>query len=285
MVESGETLGATEMATEAEEVHVDPFPFDKLPIEIRAMVYKELLVMPSLIIVSPYCRAYAREESSPANTPEAQSLSYLKYRRWFAPDFAKITQNQIVPYFTIGRSVYREAVPIYFGLNTFDFWDLDTFEKFARTIGPDCRWQLSNISVDYSGTAPARAVKLLVGCVGLRKLKLSLSSCSTSSKGQRNGAAIKLFGQKDLVRVRGLTKLDLEFSQYMGHRNYVHCTQEEKDALVETLQVLKQPQDPKMLKRQGAKDFPQKSRRTIFGEANVMTRTEREMLGVKLSDL
>ncbi|KAL8822166.1 MAG: hypothetical protein Q9191_007094 [Dirinaria sp. TL-2023a] len=232
----------------------ESFPFMKLSPELRAMVLKELLIMSGSIRWDYFARCYSG--STRGKTPVKQ-----------AP-FCQV--------FLVSKALYREAVPIYFGCNLFSFENLDRFESFSCAIGPDARWQLRKVAVDYAGYAPARAVKSLVRCMGLKELEVNVHWWSWS-KCPGSGSPPQLYGHKDFLRIRGLEQLLVNVDQY--NRNRDPAVQLYWPEFMKTLEVLKQPRDPRTLKRQEAKDFPpQKATRTVFGKANVVTRSERKML-------
>ena len=276
---------ASKMADVAEATTADPedtsqspFPYEKLSPEIRAMILKELLVMPGPIETSYFGARFAVYH--PLKTRE-NPLDQSYSDRILTREESKIPQAPVCQIFLVSKGVYREAVPIYFGSNLFKFHNLDNFHAFARWIGPDPRWQLRKVAVDYDGNAPARAVKFMVECVGLRELEINIRWWSLS-KYPTVDQPLQLFGQKDLLRIRGLEKIQVNFQGCISYYQATEeATQAQYDAFTKTLEVLKQPHDARTLKRQEAKDFPQKAKRTVFGKANVQTRSEREMLDMQ----
>lgn len=257
-----------------------------LPLEVRIMIFKELLVMPGPVMFRRYVKAERDEADLPAIpipiiNPQpfaGGQISYLKI------DTSKvILQEPLLRVFLASKTIYRETVPIYFGINVFSFETLQFFEDFVSKLGPECRWQLARLKIRYFGKAPARAIKRLLDCVGLRELELELFSYSADSYEDIAPYAPLLYGVKDLLRVRGLRKLELDFSCY-DHLPYFRYKEDfdpekVKAAVIEQLQVLKQPQDPKKLKRLENKDFPARTmRRIVFGSANVVTRAEKRLL-------
>ncbi|KAG7007181.1 hypothetical protein G7Y79_00011g030790 [Physcia stellaris] len=258
-------------------VPYQPFRLMDLPLEVRTMIFKEHLVMPGPVLFRQYVQSEDPEVSflaSPHAIIDPQPSQYL------VQESNVIWQEPLLRVFLTSKTIYRETVPIYFGINLFKFDWLEMFENFITKLGPQCRWQLGRLNLHLRGNAPARAIKHLVDCVGLRRLVLKIYSYSAAYHDQVAPYAPRLYGMKDLLKVRGLTKLDVDFSEYHPHylsRN--HEPEEAKSALLEQLQVLKQPQDPKKLKRLENKDFPARTmRRIVIGSANVVTRAEKRLL-------
>ena len=176
-------------------------------------------------------------------------------------------------------------MPLYFGANRFKFTDLDAFYDFAQIIGSFSRWQLRKVHVNYDGQAPTRAMKLMVQCMGIKELEIGLHGWSFA-KPPVVTTDLKLFAHKELLRIRGLNRLEVNFDRDFSEAVYpdtgtTSVTRAKFDALVESLQILKQPHSPRFSKKQEAKDFPQKAERTSYGNTNVSTRSERRMQKLK----
>lgn len=262
----------------------EPFRLMNLPSEIRNMIFKEFLVMNGPILFHHHLCIKSEDRVDIIDRPRA----FVHLGPGDGTDLHgdKIDveemqmQRDFLNIFSVSKPIYRETVPIYFGLNTFFFGSLDYLETFTAKVRPDYRWQLARVEVCYWGYRPAKAVKSLLSCVGLRELTLHIESTSTapSRKPNSDAAQCQLFGMKDLLKVRGLTKLVLKAPWYLyNYGNFAHldaktASQEVVNALEARLQVLKQPTDPKTIKRLEKKDFPGNKKRTLFGVANVVTR-------------
>lgn len=253
-----------------------PFRIMDLPLEVRTMVFKEFLVMPGPIL----SRREAYFEGKYQTIPPFAKLPWFKFeqRGWWGSGSCEeinessiIRQSDLLNIFSASKTIYRETVPLYFGCNTFEFRQLDDFEKFVTKIGAEYRWQLARVSIHrYRGRAPARAVKHLVTCVGLRELTLNMDGYSIATFSNVPPYNFNLYGMKDLLRIRGLTNLQV-ISQEADHEKAI-------GAFKKQLEVVKQPHHPKNLKRQENKDFPAKAKRRVLGSANVVTRGEKRML-------
>ena len=157
----------------------------KLPTEIRLMIFKEYLVMGGSIMFIRF--AYLKCRDTPLK------IDYRQYPPPFVvegetkcKDASVIYEGQqeMIPQrgyldiFRVSKAVYRETMPIYFGLNTFCFENLNFFECFVGQLKADSRWQLARVSLVYYGIAPARAIKTILSCVGLRELTIDIQASS-----------------------------------------------------------------------------------------------------------
>ncbi|KAI4140645.1 MAG: hypothetical protein L6R39_005708 [Caloplaca ligustica] len=242
----------------AEDVPAEPFSFMKLPAEIRVMIFKQLLVVPSDIIVG-----YSHQRKSFYAVDIMNEHGYDKYH----------SPAATCQLFRVSKAFYQEAMPVYFGCNTFDFPVLDHL-AVLDTLKPDYRRSIRSISFNFSGIAPAKSVKLLYGCTSLRRLSLRVGYGTTRYRQGKRLPLLKACGANDLLKVRGIEELEIRRCRYyLGTFNE---EQDEWESFVGALQVLRQPRDAASLRRQDAKDFPpEKAKRTVFGKSNVMTRSER----------
>ena len=141
---------------------------------------------------------------------------------------------------------------MYFASNTFSFSNLNLFSAFINKIRGDQRQQLTRLNLEWEGRAPARAAKLLLDCVGLRELTLKLNNNSVARSTNTVPYEPRLFGMKELLHIRGLTKLELEIPErlFCHHALCPHLVRmgmvnlaegEGIEAFKERMEVLKQP--------------------------------------------
>lgn len=215
------------------------FPFMKLPLELRNKVYEEFLVLPGSIKIKTM-----RRKSSQGDTQKAQNL--------------KLKKGHVSNLFATSRAIYHESVPVYFGLNIFYFPKLDILAKFLSKIGPSCRRKIRSISVLYWGKTPAKAAKLLGECIGLRHLTLSFDLLSERCLPRRNRIMMKIYGLKDLLRIRGLGSLRIEVEDIgLLPQHWSSMAFEDLPEFEEAMQVCKQPRSAAQLARQDKKDYPE----------------------------
>ena len=261
-------------ATKARKVRDKPFRLMDLPLELRHMVFKEFLVMDGPIMFRSCI--YLVERKTYILAPPFANVSPEGDRN---VDYYKasniVTQSNLLYIFSVSRSVYQVTVPIYFSSNTFDFKSLTAFDRFITKVGAVPRWQLARVRITYLGDAPARAFKHLARCVGLREATLQFEPYWAIGP-SRTAKLLQLYGIKDLLQVRGLKKLESIVPDHFWSRaRYWNLLKDAKEAtsdLEERLQVLKQPIDPKKLKRLEKKNFPMNRSGFFFGAVNVLTR-------------
>ena len=262
-----------------------PFRLMDLPVELRYMIFREFLVMPGPVLF----RTFARKRLAPFSELDEGAFENMawSYDDIFgsygdvmgfddhfigSPDSMMIRQSSLFNIFSASKTVYLETVPLYFGFNQFEFENLDCMEKFIGKVGAAYRWQITSISVGYIGRAPAKAFKRLNECVGLRELTLSLYWFGLRLGTADTKRKVSMPGMKDLLRIRGLDKVKIVADDEAGWALRVS----DLDSLKKQLEVLKEPRDPKQVKRQEKKNFPTKAKRTVFGAANVVTRSEKQ---------
>ena len=108
------------------EEHCQIFPIMDLPAEVRTMIFKELLVMPSPILSKEavYFQGKKRQGYRSKYPPFAaiepvRYRTFTEYERKFEYiDVEKTTlvkQSSFLNLFLASKAIYREAMPIYFG--------------------------------------------------------------------------------------------------------------------------------------------------------------------------
>ncbi|KAL9609674.1 MAG: hypothetical protein Q9167_005583 [Letrouitia subvulpina] len=220
----------------------EPFPLMRLPAEIRRMVYKEILVMPG-------------EVGIPMPKP------FRDYK----------TQPYVRKFFLTSKAVYAEAMPIYFGLNTFYFHKMSYMEDFLKHTAVDHRRCIRRVSFKFYGTAPARALKLLRECVSLEYLHVKAGVLYTL--GGKHEHLMSAHGLNNLLKIRGIKKLEVTCNDPPDRYSPIDW-----DCFLGALQLLKEPHTPQFLRLQEKKDYPpDKAKRTVFGKTNVITRSEAKL--------
>ena len=244
----------------------------RLPLEIRTLVYTEVLVMPTPIQFGrnySLCpTAFTTETVKP--DPECSNFTRRK----------SIDQAEVLQLVRVSKTVYQESANLYFRHNEFEFLCLQYVFEFLTCLPPDHRRVISSISLNYYGINEAMATRALATCVGLRRLRITISTISLASirpiLWRRGEASLtRINGFRDLLRLRGLAELEvcIEEGVYTDP-NYANRLCGGTQVFVDALQVLKKPRGKGQLTRQEKKDYPQKASRTVFGKANVITRTE-----------
>ncbi|KAL8993694.1 MAG: hypothetical protein Q9169_006158 [Polycauliona sp. 2 TL-2023] len=227
------------------------FPFMKLSAEVRNIVYKEVLVEPEAIYIGDGLRVY---DHSPRTTCQLLQVS---------------------------QAICREAFPVYFGCNTFRCNGIEALGEFLTRLKTEYRRSIRSLSFLFdSFTTPAKSIRLIQGCVSLRNLEITIPPRVLREYGTHEPDSLKwLPGLKDLRKVRGIENLKINMPP--GTFEWDRFAEvADPQLFIKKLQIVKQPRSRFVIKRQDEKDFPEeKSKRTVFGKANVKTRSERAMAG------
>ena len=230
--------------------------WNKLAPEIRVMILEAYLAIPEPIQIACKTKAIAKVYD-PFHHQERRD----KYNVWVR----QAAEKRICELSLISKTMYAEAIPAFFGVNTFSFNSTNGFVSFAGRLCPKYRWHVRKIAISWVDSAKVDAAKALRTFVGLRELKLdqvTLYRFKTGKKqvdtsGEVVEAKLKAYAHKELLCLRGLTKVEIGFNwEVLVHGHKRPRTQADKDAFMEDLQVLKGRQDAKMLQKQRAKDFP-----------------------------
>ena len=200
-----------------------------------------------------------------------------------------IEQSTFLSLLLVSGTFYKEAMPIYFRHNIFDFDNLSRCQYFLDRISPDARWQVGEFTYDpqwpmekltrylsqvsrlrvtwtaWSGATAGRVARLMCRCPNLRGLAITLSHDATAWTPKGSPHKLQLHGMGALLKVRGLTDLEVEVPRilYCYEKECTHDAayrplgnKKDIEDLVQRLQVLKQPWDAKDLEKLAKKDFP-----------------------------
>ncbi|KAL8946133.1 MAG: hypothetical protein Q9222_007431 [Ikaeria aurantiellina] len=243
--------------TPAEPALEKPFPLMKLPLELRTMIYKEALVAPDGLDIAFEMGQWHSHAEKP----------YLCRCNHSEPRLPTIYKA-----FHVSVALYNETMPIFFGDNRFIFDNLDYMYDFLTGISPNCRRKIRQISVTFHGRSPAKSIKVLQRCTSLQQLSLRIDPLIRWSRGPAAVSLIKATGINNLLKVRGITNLEVTKT---GYWNIDPSDPTDWEELVEAMQILKKPYHPSVLRLQEKKDYPpEKAKRTVFGKTNVRTRSE-----------
>ena len=247
------------------------FQLMKLPKEVRRMILRQHLLMPSPILydgkLSDRNGIPGRPNCKNIHTSFALHAGDFLRQHGTKPaifeESRTIRQADFLNIFLVSRTIYNESMPIYFGQNVFSFHSTDNFANFVTKIGPNCRWQLGRVYIHWYeyGSAPAKAARLLGECFGLRHLTIQLPDRNFPSCNSQAPNEARLLGMKDLLRVRGLTKIEVVIPRVLQCYCNRHRPRDFGDpptdiagsegiaAMIRRLEVLKQPIDPEKIQR------------------------------------
>lgn len=278
-----------------EEPWEPPPTFQTIPGEIRDLIYKVALLMPGPIYVPGNSQPYAWKEG-----PIADPTSEIPSADEWSPRFdfprcswmlrAIVAQADACALLGTSKTIYREAASMYYGKNAFKFYDVDAFNKFADTLGPDARWQVATISMQWMGKGPSAAAKLLTTFPRLSHLELDIKHCYTFKKAPMYDTdVLKIYGLNDLLKIRGVKSLQVNIPEEFiakagGDQEYI-CDDVQTAKFLSMLEIMKGPRDVKAWERLQKIDFKgrigEKPRRIEFGIYVVLTNEQRKEWGYK----
>ncbi|KAL9038459.1 MAG: hypothetical protein Q9180_003123 [Flavoplaca navasiana] len=244
------------------------FPFMKLPPEIRNTIYEMALFVPEPIcidVVWPPWEWY--------RCPSGVHAGLRTTRH---------SPRETCQLLLACKDVYLEASHLYFRNNIFYCYSVESLGEFLTKLTIQQRRNIRSLSFHFNdGHAPAKSMRLLQGCVSLRDLTISFTRYTLHAFGLRMPESLKrLPGLGNLLKVRGIQELQIIVPSALPYSRYYSFNDEvSPESFIEDLQVLKLPRSAASLRRQDEKDFPpEKARRTVFGKANVKTRSEKAMI-------
>ena len=248
-----------------------PFRLMSLPPELRHIIFQELLIMPGPIRIGeevfiegtnvltdfqPFAKIDSVKVKPCKRHPDSTVIKPTSV----------IQQSALLGIFRASKTLYCETMPIYYHRNVFQFANLTCFEHFAMQIGVDARWQLTKLNLVYIGRAPAQAVKQLMQCPGLKEIFITIEGFCLQSSGLNGTPKQMLRGMGDLLRIRGLDKVQVVPGLFHARSLYLQAAAAN---FSEQLQVLLQPHDPRMLKRMVKRDFPAADQRKVLHDFGI----------------
>lgn len=221
------------------------FPFLKLPLELRNMVYKELLIMPgTLEIIKSW---------------SSDHVVFLVNRiQNVCASIETANQSAVFVVFLVSKQIRREAISIYFGCNKFGAMDTDMLAQLLYHIGPEACNAIREISIEYDlGKHACKAFKLLAQCGGLRKLHFHMLSCPLSEPYPPDFGQflLKKPGIQSLLKIRGIQELDVVVSCRRGISDSCEGSDRSKESFTKALQILMEPPDFRKQRRIAPKEL------------------------------
>ena len=236
------------------------FPFMKLPPELRNMVYKEVLANPDIIIIDELSDCYP-------------GSSLPRIETWNDPP------GNTCQLLRASKAIHDEAYPVYFGRNTFACWNFPALRGFLGRLKREYRRSIRSISFAFWGSFPAKTIRLLQGCVSLQYLHIDFTTVRLLWD---TPTTVIIPGLNELMKIRGIRSLEISrrpnYTTYLVRTRFIGPAEIDEywGKVIDDLQVLKQPRSEAMVRRQDWKDFPmENTKRTVYGRANVQTRSER----------
>ncbi|KAL8851953.1 MAG: hypothetical protein Q9221_003164 [Calogaya cf. arnoldii] len=243
------------------------FPFMKLPIELRLMVYNYHFFQ---MVEHSSGRCYATYSPVGVNETVCASTGPIC--------FLGITNKGVHPgsLWLASKTIYHEAMPIYFRNYRFHFTWFEDLNRFLTTI-PYChRQHITKISFGYRRHAKTRnfdirrAFSLLSECPNLVELAIGVLSPEL----HRDTTP----GLKTLLQTRGISLLEINYVDWDYIERSAQDIQERLvTPLAQRLSVLKEPYSPAEMKRRNARGIAKGTTilRTCFDGSETETRAAR----------
>ena len=243
------------------------FPFMKLPLELRTMVYKMHFAQTADFTYFP-----------------SSSLSHLGGLACQCQHWGFGVSNGGVPVrllWTLSKDLYHEAMPLYFQTTEFTFNSLGSLAHFLNVIGPYHRQYVTSVNLNSRRFDLSMDRQLRVSDsethAGLQTLKL-LRRCPALRHMQFNLPIVKYHLAETsewfraILKIRDLKSVDFKFmaaNEYWTRDDHLMKIYEHNK---QVLQVLKQPHRPAAIKKREEKGISRVAvPRTFFGS---VTRSE-----------
>ena len=252
------------------------FPFMKLPPEVRNMIYREFLEDTSIINLIAL--------GDPKKVREVSGKPVLSRYDPGMPPVIPYSQGQFDPLLLLraSKAIHDEAYPVYYGRNTFFCRGFAALRGFLGRLKREYRRNIRTLGFDMWGNPAAKSIRLLQGCASLQYLHIDCRGVRLWDNLRSDSV---LPGYTELLKLRGIRSLQIlrpvkNDIYRLGSQTYRILRPADTDAyweqIIEDLQVLQQPRSEAMVRRQDCKDFPlENTKRTVYGKANVQTRSER----------
>ena len=189
----------------------EPFRLMDLPLRIRLKIYSYTLGMPTTHgwIIDPYYTANASQHYKAAlqnpNLPPL-CLRTLAVPRWSL--FSRPLQ-EVLSLISTSKEIYNEAMPIFYGSNTFRFDSCATLYGFLSGL-PTRRPFIKNVILTYDPSfydhSCDKAFHLLAQ-TNLKRLRMTLNEAHVMNLGNGCNNVARMPGFYTLERMRGLYEL------------------------------------------------------------------------------
>jgi hypothetical protein len=188
-----------------------PFRLMDLPLRIRLKIYSYVLSMPTAhgwIIDQDYTANASQLYNAALKN---SSLSPLRLRTLAAPRWSLFSRplQEVLSIISTSKEIYNEAMPVFYGNNTFRFDSCATLYGFLSGL-PTRRSFIKNVILTYEPSLYDRncdkAFQLLAQ-TNLKRLYLKLNEAHAVNLGDGCGNVARMPGFYTLERIRGLNEL------------------------------------------------------------------------------
>lgn len=201
-----------------------PFPFMRLPPELRRVIYR--MLYPAEHVTFDW-----------SNTYPGHSMMYEHYG---------------IPPLMVSKEIYRESRATILSGTQFRINNIPILRKFLIGIGPEGRKLLTALEIKYTAHGAVNAFKLLAECTALRSLAIIVQVQAAPYRKQPTRLMARS-GLNELLAIRGIQELDLTKisikivspSRFPDGVDYnqkmLPLFNQDKENFVQALQVLKLP--------------------------------------------
>ncbi|KAL8926739.1 MAG: hypothetical protein Q9208_002813 [Pyrenodesmia sp. 3 TL-2023] len=247
-----------------------PFPFMKLPPELRIMVYKYHFADYTYRMGG--CSCHSKKECEEGHT--SRHLTY-RYTRGVPPHLLAVS-----------KAMYHEVMPLFFSGRLFSFEKIEDLGAFLAQVGPYNRQHITRIQFDYEKNGATNifdiheAFRLLGECPNLSSLSISIGAHHLWRKAAFPALAT-------LRKIRGIEELKLVFGEaYWVTYLYGEELGPTREAVAKKFDVLTGPYSPAENKRREANGISKVAEpRIIFGEKKPASRAARVERRKKLQEI
>lgn len=202
-----------------------PFPFMRLPPELRRMVYQYVFYRKHVVF---HCQKYMK--------------------RYIAGYSTFMGMKPLM----VSKQIYRESTATYLSETKFYFSEIPVLRRFLLAVGREGRELLTSIEFKYTRSGAVSTFRLLRECTSLRSLGITVRVESAPYVNNKH-RLMRRSGIKQLLAIRGIQHLDLDdirlkpvvrfvspLGQGFDEEMRPHF-EEDKAAFIAALQVLKLP--------------------------------------------
>ena len=194
---------------------VEPFPFTKLPAELRNTVYKLVFAYPRSGLepqIEHICRGgqfIRTRRFRVINRSYDHSLDFQQWAGYHDRKFALYTRNTdcILAILLVNRQLHQEAMPFFYNVNTFYVRGITELYNFLFSTPETRRKHLGHIAFTYEladHAIAAKAFKLLAQVDSLRLLDINMNEQAWLGLSGGGGKPVRY---PDVSKIPGLASL------------------------------------------------------------------------------
>lgn len=167
-----------------------PFPFLKLPAELRLQIYGHCLGLPKSGVSVRQAERHSMKKEVVVRTKDfATEMQLSEWEDVPAPTGVRARWDDFVfrnrhdgtlkcqdlrthlALLSVNKEIFNEAMPVFYSINSFVCSDLFHLESFLATLAPERREQLRHISFFYTKNTHSKAAKAFKMLGEIQKLK------------------------------------------------------------------------------------------------------------------